>query len=181
MSKIIRLTVVSTVALLGLGVLAQQQPKPDEVPLGDVVKQQKAAKKAKRVITDDDMPARPPEPAPATAASGSGAASSETKSEAEPKGESGGKAADAKPAAAKSPEAQAHEKRIADLKYAEEAEKKTIQKMEDALAGPEVTDNRRRMYEDTLSHARELLGQFQKEREELEKQGAAAKPPATPK
>lgn len=50
---------LSVVLLSGVIAAAQQQPS-----LGDVVRQDKPKKKAARVITDDDMPARAPEASP---------------------------------------------------------------------------------------------------------------------
>ncbi len=171
MRTLIRFTAVAIVTLVGIGLLAQQQPKPDQVPLGDLVKQQKAAKKAKRVITDDDMPARPPEPVPPAAAEGNAAGT---------EGPADKKAPDTQAAAPKLDD-EARAKKIATLKESEEAEKRIIQRMEQSLAEPNLSESRRRIYEETLNSARELLGKFQSERQALEQQAAASKAPAPPK
>ncbi len=173
MKRWIRFAVITVVTMLGVAVLAQQQPKPDQVPLGDIARQQKAAKKAKRVITDDDLPARAPETAPA-AAEGNGATAAEAQA-------AGKETAEAQTATPPPSDEQARQKKIAELKDSEEAEKRIIAKMEASLADPNLPDNRRRMYQETLSSARQLLEKFQNERQELEKQAAAAKPPAKPK
>ncbi len=53
------------ILLLGFGSIAAAQTQQDAQPsLGDIVKQ-KPAKKAVKVITDDDMPQKPAEPPPA--------------------------------------------------------------------------------------------------------------------
>ncbi len=167
MKKAIRFAIMAVVAvLLSLLAYAQQQP-PAQIPLGDVVKQQKAPKKAKKIVTDDDMPARPPETAAASAGATVGEAAA-----AQP-----GKAVEtANAAVAKTPEVERQAK-IAALKVHEEKMKSIIQKMEESLADPAISDNRRQTYTDTLQLSREQLEKYAKEREALEQQGTAQKPP----
>ncbi len=173
MKMLVRFAILMVISLLGIGAGAQEQSKPGQIPLGDVVKQQKAGKKAKRVVTNDDIPQRPPEAAAPAAAEGTAA----TAQAAEDKGSNAG---DAKSTAPKSADAQTREQKLTKLKDSEESAKRLIQKMEESLTEPDLTDNRRRMYEETLSHVRTQLEQIQKQRQELENQ-PAAKPGEAPK
>lgn len=66
--------------LLLMSVTACAAAQQQQTPLGDVVKQNKPARKAARVITDEDMPShpQPAEPAPSAAADTGSAASTDT-------------------------------------------------------------------------------------------------------
>ncbi len=161
MKRVIRFVTLAITALLLSAIAYAQQQPPAQIPLGDLVRQQKAAKKAKKVVTDEDIPARAPEPAPATATAAGGDAQSAGDA---------AKAAEAKGTVSTSADEKARQDKIKDLKESEEAEKRVIGKMEEALADPTLSDNRRRMYEETLRLSHEQLDKFTKEREALEKQ-----------
>src|SRR5512135_1966786 len=98
--------------LVAVGLICTPLCAQSETPLGDIVKQ-KPAKKAARVITDDDMPQRPPAP---------------------PASVQGTQAADAKSdkgKAAVPPVGNAVlQKQISELKALEEAKKATIKRFE---------------------------------------------------
>ncbi len=176
--RIVSRIAMTIVAMLLLGALAlgQQQP-PAQIPLGDLVKQQKSAQKAKKVITDDDMPARAPDPAAAPIATAAGEST-----DAPPADAADGKPG-VNPEGPKLSEAEMRQSKITALKESEEGERRIVARMEDALADPDLSDNRRRMYSEMQQHAREMADKFAKEREELERQGNAPKPqqPGAPK
>ena len=162
MKNIFRFATLALTALLLGAVAYAQQPPPTELPLGDLVKQQKTTKKAKRVISNDDIPARAAEP------------------------ETPAPDADAKPSAkpveltpAQRQELQA---KIIDLQESEAGERRIMKKMEDAIADPTTSENRRRMYSETLQKSTAVAEQYAKERESLEQLAikAKAKEGATP-
>lgn len=150
---------------------AQTQSGSKDIPLGDLVKQGKPTKKARKIITDEDIPPRPPEQVSSSTEPSAGASAASS-------GQDTASTDKAKGSAPNSPEQQDVQKKIDDLKYSEEAEKRIVQKMEDALADPNLSANRRRMYEETLSLSREQLEKFTIERQKLEQQRSAPNPPA---
>jgi hypothetical protein len=168
MKRIVRFgTVAMAAALLCALAYAQQQP-PTEIPLGDVAKRHKPAKKAKKVVTNDDLPARGPEAdttAPGPAANDTAAQRGAAVTGAEQKA-----------AAPLAPQEQQRQAKIADLKSQEEGEKRIIKKFEEELANPDLSENRRRMYTETLERSRQALDHLTQQREGLEQQGTTAKP-----
>ena len=155
-------TLALTALLLGAVAYAQQQP-PAELPLGDLVKQQKTTKKAKRVISNDDIPARAPEP--------------ET-----PAPDADAKAS-TKPVELTPAQQQELQARITDLKESEAGERRIMKKMEDGMADPSTSENRRRMYSETLQRSTTVAEQYAKQRAALEELAnkAKAKVGAAPK
>ncbi len=167
----------SLVLLALLGAVAWTQEASQQIPLGDLVKQ-KPAKKAKRVVTNEDIPARPPEAASASSAqaptaAGEGATPSQpAKADAE-------KPQSNQPDAGKGSDTQSPDQKpktkIEQLKEQEEIERRNIRKVEDLLADPSLSENRRTLYEEVVRLSREQLARCAAEREQLEKQ--ATPPP----
>jgi len=144
--------------------------------LGDLARQQKnaARPKAKRVITDDNLP----KASPMEAANGaivvpkpaSEAASSE-KPAAEAKANT--------PAATVAPgDAQ---KRLDEIKSMEEAAQRAIKKFESELNDQSVNAEMRQTFEEGLAKAKQLLAEATKERQGIEQAiSQAVAPPANP-
>lgn len=142
--------------LAGSCVYAQDQP------LGDLARQQKSAAhaKAKRVVTDENLP----HASPAEASNGAlvvpkpaAANDSENKSAA-PNG-SGSQAAT--PAET--------QKRIAELKDTEAAQQRAVKKFEEELKDNSMNADRKQLFEDGLHNAQQLLEQATAERMKAEK------------
>jgi hypothetical protein len=135
--------------------------------LGDVARQQRDGKKAKRVITDDDMPARAPsQPEPASPSASSAAPDATASKDAGTKPAAGAQGKE------QDKETQAALKRIDELKQSEAAEKRIVDKFEKSLAD-NPSDFRREMIEDSLRTAKRQLETFSQERQQLEQKTAA--------
>lgn len=142
--------------LVAVGLICTPLCAQSETPLGDIVKQ-KPAKKAARVITDDDMPQRPPAPP----------ASVQDTQAADAKSDNG------KAANAVSPAGNAVlQKQISELKALEEAKKATIKRFEEGLKEENIGDLRREIYGDSIRRAKEQLAAYEKERTLLEQTAA---------
>jgi hypothetical protein len=144
--------------------------------LGDVARQQRGdGRKAKRVITDEDIPARS-QPAQANGSAAASGSSSAVADAAE------AKEAPAHPEAgaqAKDPESQATAKRVEELKNSEAVEKRIIEKLEKAL-GENPSEFRRGMLQESLENARKQLEMYTQERQELEQKLASGGPEKAP-
>ena len=105
-----------TVLLLAVFVPVAAWSQSSTMPLGDLVKQSKPTRKAARVVTNDDLPAHPPEPSAAVAA-------------ADTPGEQGA-ARDKEKVRPKNP---VLAQRLADLQQAEDAEEQLIAEVEKKL------------------------------------------------
>jgi hypothetical protein len=168
--KLIRRACLLAVVFLAALAFAQQEPS-----LGELVRQQKGPeKKAKRVVTNDEIPERPSPPEPAPAAPGATGSAAEKAKEDAP-------ATAAKPAAqAKDAESEALAGRIEDLKASEDAEKRIIRKLERSIAEAE-SEFRKQLYAESLQSAKQQLDKYMKERSELENKLAAKSKPAAAK
>jgi hypothetical protein len=159
------LALVTCWLLAGAGwAQSQQSQRPS---LAEVAKQKSTTKKAKRVITNDDIPSRPPEAASAPASGASGAAAAET-----------GKAEGPKTAApAKDAKQLEQMKEKLDLvKNSQEAAKSTIERYEQQVAN-EPDERRREMFQGILDGAKRRQEALAKERSELETSIAAGQKP----
>jgi hypothetical protein len=166
-------TVVAALLLFALsaGAWAQQSPS-----LGDLARQKRSGKKAKRVITDEDLPSStagvtlssvgsldPVSPTGAVPASADGQSSSD------------------KPAFSSE---QSGGDELERLKKLEEAVQNNIKEIEAALAGGKIGSIQRHEFEKSLRERREFLATVQKDRAALEAgrsgSAAAAQPPQQP-
>ncbi len=138
---------VAVMAVCGSGVLWAQA----QMPLGDVVKQ-KAAKKAVRVITDDDMPQHPARPA-APVPTGSADAAAKT-------GTADDKEAPISPAVL--------QQQLKEVNDAITAKKRVIERFQKALEESDPRDLRKEMYETSLQRANWQLETLEAERTTLE-------------
>lgn len=124
----------------------------------------KPAKKASRVITNDDIPSKPPEE-PKQTQSGAAAASTsdaaEEKPTAKPEGES-------TPKENSSPEVQELEKQLTDLNNNIAARKKRTEEYREKMQN-ETDDHRREVQQEVLAAMEGDLQQMQKEGEDLQK------------
>ena len=147
--------------------------------LGEVAKQ-KPAKKATRVITNDEIPSRPPEEEPKKADPKPEASADEEK----PAKESSTPAAttDAASAEQSSPEIQGMEKQLADLKSNLEARQKRTDEYREKLKA-EADDSRRDVQQGVLDGMESDLKSMQKSVDDLQKQidDKKAEKPAKPK
>lgn len=179
---LVRLTPVLALCLTGWAQSA-------DVPLGDLVKQPKPVKRAARVITNDDLPQRPPEPSPASSPAGStstanngpaqGAPTSKTQPEAkEAKSEPGATQSDTSaennpPAESKSGQAAAKSenarinKRISDLDEQEAAEQKIHDRLSDALQHSGMSDAQHQALVDALGQSEAELAGIHQQRDIL--------------
>jgi hypothetical protein len=149
---------MATGALLIPVLLVAQDSQPS---LADVVRQ-KSSTKAKKVITDEDMPSTS-NPSPATApasgsTSGSGAsASASTDSAANSKsGAPGGKLADL-------------QKQLDDINHDESLLNKKLEQLQQKI---EIATDpfRKKLYQDSIDNQQTTLSEFRKKRQELEQQ-----------
>lgn len=155
---------IAALLMLGTAAFAQES-------LGDVARQQRTAsgKKAKKVVTNEDIPERA---APVEEKS-SDASKATASADKKPAPDSPEKAPEtAGPNANAKSDRDFTLARIEELKYSENAERRVIRKLEQNLA-QETSEFRRRMYEESLEHAREQLEKFKQERTELEQKAAA--------
>ncbi|MFB3813247.1 MAG: hypothetical protein ACE14L_03975 [Terriglobales bacterium] len=129
-------------ALASIAAAAQSS----KIPLGDVAKQPKPAKRAVRVITDEHV-ARYIPPAPPEEVNQA-------------------------PDAAAADDAETTANRIAELKEAENAQQQVIKHLEELLADESLGPAQRRGYTESLNHAKATLASYQRERAALE-QGTA--------
>ncbi len=117
------------------------------------------------VVTNDEMPAHPPEPKPVAAAKPMANAPAAVDSEAaHDSAKPSSKPADPEVATA-----------IEQLRKQETALKEKLNRIKDKLAS-EDDDFRRQMWNDALENQKATLEQFRKVRERLEQQGQASEP-----
>jgi hypothetical protein len=159
---------LSTMLMLGAAMGQSPAPTNDQPSLADLAAKQKKAK-AKKVITNEDIPERPADSTPSTGSSGGGTAagsasgagdSGATTDEKTGKGKAKGeKAAD--------PEAiAAAQTKLDNLKHDEEAMTNGVKKIEDLIANGD--DFRKNMMADTLQHQKDNLADTQKKRQAAE-------------
>lgn len=135
----------------------------DENSVADAAKQKTSEKKAKRVITDDDMPST------SAAATESDAGQSGTASESTADGSESTKT---KPSAAAN--AAELQQELESLNHDDELLRKKLgqlQEKADAATDP----FRKKIYEDAIEHQQIMLDDFQKRRKDLETRIAEAK------
>ncbi len=162
---ILRWVILPILALLSVGAGLTQE---EQRPLGDVARQNKPAAKARKVITNDEIPSvQVPDTPSAPAASGESAKSA-------PDQAAQGKADKAKPKAELSPKDKEKQDRIEALKKDRESLLKIQKQMQDKLAN-ETLDNRREVWSSMLQHANEQLEQNQKELDQVQKPGGDRK------
>jgi hypothetical protein len=159
---------ISATLLLGAALAQSPAPAQDQPSLADLAAKQKKAK-AKKVITNEDIPERPADSTPSSgdsgggAASGSASAASGSDSPADEKSAKGKikgeKAADPEAVAAA-------QKKVDNLKHDEEAMTNGVKKIEDLIANGD--DFRKNMMADTLQHQKDNLAQTQKDRQAAE-------------
>lgn len=168
-------SIIAAGALLVPGLLLAQDSQPS---LADVAKQKANTAKAKKVITDEDIPSTstPPVPAAASEASGSGASSSattpteDTKSptDATAKSESGSKTG------GQTSKLAALQKELDDVNHDDALLRKKLAQLQTKIDN--ATDPfRKRMYEESIETQQVTLSQFLKKRQELEHQIADEK------
>jgi hypothetical protein len=163
-----RAVLIGFSAALMLGAAMGQSPTPtdDQPSLADLAAKQKKAK-AKKVITNEDIPERPGDKTSSTgsgggtggsasAASDGGAIKDEKAGKGKAKGE---KAADPEVVAAA-------ESKLNDLKHNEEVMTNGVKKIEDLIANGD--DFRKNMMADTLQHQKDNLADTQKKRQTAE-------------
>jgi hypothetical protein len=136
--------------------------------LGDVARQQKAAThaKAKRVVTDENLP----HASAAEAANGAVTVAGGAKKDAEP-------GVGAKASASRTLTPEDAQKQLDTLKAVEEAQQRAVKKFEEELKDESIGAERRQAFQDGLSEAKASLEQTVKEREAVEQatgQGDAA-------
>ncbi len=142
-----RLNLAGGLLLLALAGSAWAQA-PD-TPLGDVVKMQKPARKAARLITNENLPKAPPETA---------SESELPPALAEPDAEEG----------APPPTADEVTARLAELKQREGIEVTFIKELEAKLEQDDLTEEQRRKFSDALEYTKTRLEMYQQQRAELE-------------
>lgn len=152
---------LSILLFSGATLVAQQQ----QLSLGDVVRQDKPKKKAARVITDDDMPSRPPESAPA-ASTTSGAGADVSAKPGEASGEK--TAAGAKSGKPDSTEVAEMKHRLIELASDEKGLTSRIGSLEEA-ASKEQDPSRREIINHQLERTRNSLERARYERGEINK------------
>ncbi len=165
-----RKLIVVVISAVLLGVLAQAQS------LGDVAKQ-KPAKKAARVVTNDDIPSRPvEEPKPAADSPKAGDAGDTAKPDSDkPKEGEEAKADDAKDNAEEdSPEVAALKKKLADLKDGIASRTKRTDAYREQLK-TETDDARFKMQSDILAAMELDLKRLDKEKQDMENELAKLK------
>jgi hypothetical protein len=138
----------------------------NQMPLGDVVKQPKPAKKASRVITNEEIPSRPEEPSQ-PAASGSSNAGGASADASGATASTGGKA-DAKPASGKedSPEVAAIKARLKEV-MSDELNLSSSIKDTEAAINREPDYSRRDVLSNILASQKKSLERRQSERADL--------------
>jgi len=149
------------------------------LPLGDVVKRPKPAKRAARVIANEDFPERSPEPAPAAAAPADDKASA-------PAAKSAAATTPVTPAkpneqGADSDASALLAKRLAEVGQAEESEQKLLERLKQALVREGMSENQRKMLAEALGQSERSLADYRDQKQTLEGQLSArpeAKPPA---
>jgi hypothetical protein len=132
----------------------------ESIPLGDVVKQPKPAKKAARVITDDNfVRAAQVEPAAATSEKSNSPVNGESEAELEGKN-----------AAAEAPKNKLLAQRISDLRDAEALEEQVIKKLEGKLGDETepLNAHERQTYSNALKQSQATLESYRKQRKLLE-------------
>lgn len=142
--------------------------------LGEVVKQPKPAKRATRVITNDDFPERPPEPKPLAAEAAEDKASApgaKTTAAATP----GEHAADADAKARLA-------KRLAELGKAEESEQSLLERLQQALLHEGMSESQRNVLAEALGQSHHSLADYRDQKQTLENllSAPAPKQPAAP-
>jgi len=163
------MSVLRALKLLGLaGALALAVPvvmaqSSQDIPLGDVVKQKKSGRKAKRVITNDDIPSRAPEPA----AGSTGTANLD--SSAASQGQQSARASKPIPESVK--------KEIENLKAREEVQRQLIDRFSQGLEEEGISEQRRELYNFSLNKARQNLANLAQQRMALEAQAASGVAP----
>ncbi len=134
-------------ALLALLTGSAWAQAPD-TPLGDVVKMQKPAHKAARLITNEDLPKAPPE----TAGSESEAPATQTEAE----------------EGAAPPSVDEAAARVAELKRREGVESDFIKELEAKLEQEDLSEEQRRKLSDALEYTKARLEMYQQQRAELQ-------------
>ena len=158
----IKSTIRLALFLLALAPALVAQSAP--MPLGDLVKLPRPARKAARIITNDDIPERPPEakpPAPQPPASDAGSPAAEAKPSPAP--------------AANSPLAA----QLTDLTKAAASEQQILERLQQALARSGMNEAQRQTIVDALAQSQDALKDNAAQRHTLESLLAAAAP-ATP-
>ena len=151
-----------TAIILLVTLLAGSCVYAEDQPLGDFARQQKSAAhaKAKRVVTDENLP----HASPAEASNGALVV---------PKAAADADTSD-KPVAPSSTASQAAtpaetQKRIAELKDTEAAQQRAVKKFEEELKDDSMNADRKQLFEDGLHNAQQLLAQTTAERIRAEK------------
>lgn len=161
------LLAIAAVALVTLVVVPVQAGDDDDPPLGDLAKQKSGAK-AKRVITDEDIPSSNTE---ATAAEETSASKPKEGEEGKQEGKQ-----DKEPKAAAT---SALQKELDDIKHDEELLKKKLETLQKKAA--EATDPfRKNMYEEAIQNQQITLKEFRDKRVEVEKKITADKEKSEP-
>jgi hypothetical protein len=170
----VAIIVKAGILVLGLALLAPAsgwaQSSEEQQSLGDVARQEKA-KKAKKVVTDEDLPqgtsTSGSEPSQATEGKKEEKAEGAEATQAGETAEAGGEEA----AQTKEQEAEKAQSKLEALKADQESTDKMIKHLEDMLAN-ETIDSRRESYASALKHAQEHQAELEKERPEAEKAAA---------
>jgi ribosomal protein L29 len=151
------------VFVFGSLAVAQSAQQPSTAPTLADIARQKNANKAKKVITDEDIPERPKEAA--VAADGAGDAAG---NESQPK---------KKTSAVNLDEISAAQKKVDDLKDRESVLNKNLVKFQTSLETAEKEGNRSRVdtFTDSIEHAQGRLEELKKEREAAEQELASLK------
>jgi hypothetical protein len=154
----LRLSLILALATTLAGpILAQSNQAPS---LADVARQTKNAKKAKVVVTEDNLPPRlAPVPAATSSAKDGG---EQTLKQDQPDADGNAKNSNES-------ENSKLQNRIDELKQSEAAERMIIAKCEDALKDGSLPYVRRETYEEWLSDAKEELANLKAQREAVEK------------
>ncbi len=163
------------VALMLLGLTGLAMAQKEQVSLGDVVRQQKATKKASHVYTNEEIPSRPEEPAtPDTSATPSGGAAPGTDAAAKPTG-TVATPGDAKAAGAKdeNPEVAAIKGRLKEVTTDELNLNSTIRDIQAHIAQEQDSD-RRRVLTNMLENQKKSLALRLEEKSDLQKRLADA-------
>lgn len=165
--KLVTLT-ISAVLAASIACLAQSES------LGDLARQQRSTPhtKARRVVTNDNLPKASPSEAMngAIVVPKAPEAKDDSKADAKPSAAKSSEAAPANPADA--------QKRLDELKGVEEAEQRAVAKFEQELKDESVGAERRALFEEGLANAKQLLAEATHERENIEKALADKSKPA---
>jgi hypothetical protein len=154
---------VAVLAMVVCGAVAAAQSEPS---LGDVARQ-KPVKKARRVITNDDIPQRAPQSTASDAAEGPASA------ERDKAPENADKQENTKTSASKSDDPdqklKAARSQVEVLRYTEETQQKFYNRLREKLAN-EDDPFRQQVMEEELGHADENMRAMRQRRENAEKQ-----------